>query len=198
MGFPKALLPWPPGNASGTFLDAILGRFDEVGITRVAVVTGAHHEAIAPAYLDRPVSMLFNPRHKEGQVTSVWRALEWADALEPPPEWLVLALVDTPDVSTDTLARLLGCAGASEPSCLVVRPIVGQRHGHPVLWRRDAWARLRQAPVEAGARAVVHAMVMEGRVCDVPVDDPGVLRDIDTPEDYARAAERRQPSEPER
>jgi molybdenum cofactor cytidylyltransferase len=57
-----------------------------------------------------------------------------------------------------------------------------------VLWHREAWPRLRQAPLESGARHVVHALVAEGRVREVPVDDPGVVHDIDTPEDYAAAS----------
>ena len=43
---------------------------------------------------------------------------------------------------------------------------------------------LRRADPEAGARAVVRAH--QGAVLNVDVDDPGVVGDIDTPEDYRR------------
>jgi CTP:molybdopterin cytidylyltransferase MocA len=55
-------------------------------------------------------------------------------------------------------------------------------HGHPVYFSRDVWREL--ATVEAGgARAVVHQHA--GEVLDIRVDDPGVLRDVDTLADLA-------------
>lgn len=184
-GYPKALLPWPPGASGSTFLDTQLLRLREAGVAPVAVVTGTHHDAIAEACAAWPeVAVLFNARHDEGQVTSLWRLLEWAEAQPGPPEWLAVTLVDLPGVLTDTMRRLCATALAAQPRTLVVRPAVGDRHGHPVLWHRDAWPRLRQVVPEEGARSVVHALVAEHRVADVPVDDLAVLRDIDTPSDY--------------
>jgi CTP:molybdopterin cytidylyltransferase MocA len=43
---------------------------------------------------------------------------------------------------------------------------------------------LRRADVSVGASAVVRAH--DADACDVPVEDEGACRDIDTPEDYAR------------
>jgi CTP:molybdopterin cytidylyltransferase MocA len=48
---------------------------------------------------------------------------------------------------------------------------------------------LRRADPAIGAKAVVRARAAE--VCDVPVDDEGACRDIDTPEDFARLKEGR-------
>lgn len=189
-GRPKALLPWPPSAPTGTLLDAILEKYAEAGVAPAAVVTGAHHQDIAEACVARPdLTLLFNARHAEGQVTSLWRLLDWADALPGPPDWLAVTLADMPAFRPQTLISLCDVARGEAHSALVVRPSVGSRHGHPVLWHRDAWARLRHAPQDAGARPVVHALVAAGLVRDVPVDDPGVLQDIDTPEDYADASD---------
>ena len=154
----------------------------------VAVVTGTHHAPIAATCTAWPdVPVLFNARHDEGQVTSFWRLLEWAEALPDPFDWLAVTLVDLPGVQADTIRRLCSVAAACDRATLVVRPGVRGRHGHPVLWHRDAWPQLRAAPVESGARSVVHALVDEGRVVDVEVDDEGIVRDIDTAADYAAA-----------
>ena len=40
----------------------------------------------------------------------------------------------------------------------------------------------RTAPLEQGAKAVVRAR--EAAILNVPVTDPGCLRDVDTPDDY--------------
>ena len=54
-----------------------------------------------------------------------------------------------------------------------------------MLFSCQVFSALRSAPTEAGARGVVRAL--GERVRDVPVEDPGVVQDIDTPEAYERA-----------
>ena len=61
-------------------------------------------------------------------------------------------------------------------------PACGGRRGHPVIFGRGVFADLLEAPLDQGARAVVR-----GRpelVVTVEVDDPGILKDIDTPAQY--------------
>ncbi len=55
--------------------------------------------------------------------------------------------------------------------------------GHPVLFRDVVFDELRTADPAIGAKAVVRARA--GEVLDVDVDDPGVVRDVDAPDDYA-------------
>jgi len=59
---------------------------------------------------------------------------------------------------------------------------MGHLHGHPVLYDRSLFAVLRSASLEQGAKSVVRAH--ESEILNVPVTDPGCLRDVDTPEDY--------------
>jgi molybdenum cofactor cytidylyltransferase len=47
--------------------------------------------------------------------------------------------------------------------------------------------RLRAADVSEGAKPIVRAFA--DRAIDVEVDDPGVLVDVDTPDDYRRLIE---------
>ncbi len=189
-GWPKALLPWPPGTADSTFVASICATLREAGFGPVAVVSGAHHEQMAAAHPEPPWdALLFNAAHANGQLTSVWRGLDWAEGLGGMPQWLAVALVDVPGVAVATLRALAVAAArvsateAARPPVLV-RPAIGARHGHPVLWHRDAWPLLRAAPVEVGARSAVRALAAFGRVLDVPVSDRAVLRDVDTDEDY--------------
>jgi molybdenum cofactor cytidylyltransferase len=63
-----------------------------------------------------------------------------------------------------------------------VRPAIGSRHGHPVLFDRSVFDELRRAPLTEGAKAVIRAF--PDRVVNVAVDDEGCLSDIDTPADY--------------
>ena len=54
-----------------------------------------------------------------------------------------------------------------------------------MLFARELFVELAAAPEDQGARAVVAAD--PSRVAYVDVDDPGVLTDLDTPEDLERA-----------
>lgn len=69
------------------------------------------------------------------------------------------------------------------PGQPVSLPRPAGRHGHPVLFGRALFDELRRADPDVGARAVVRAE--PGRVLDVEIDAPGVLRDVDWPSDYA-------------
>ena len=65
-----------------------------------------------------------------------------------------------------------------------MRPSVGGRHGHPVVFARSMFDELRAADPAVGAKAVVRAHA--ANAIDVAVDDAGACQDIDTPEDYER------------
>ena len=45
---------------------------------------------------------------------------------------------------------------------------------------------LEGADATQGAKTVMRALAAAGAVLDVDVDDEGVFRDVDTPDDYAR------------
>lgn len=178
MGRPKALLPWP--SSRETFLARLVNAAREGGAGPVAVVTGAHHAEIAPAAEALGVTVLFNPAHAVGQLTSLQCGLAWAFA-HTTGAWAMMTLVDVPGVQPETIRRLDDAT--REGDAWIVRPSVGDRHGHPVFWHRTLLPRLLAADPALGARALVHALVAEGRVRDVHVDDPGVLVDVDTPAD---------------
>jgi molybdenum cofactor cytidylyltransferase len=66
----------------------------------------------------------------------------------------------------------------------IVRATYRGRHGHPVIFSRTVFDSIRHADPAIGAKAVVRAHVQD--VIDVDVDDPGVVLDVDNPEDYAK------------
>jgi molybdenum cofactor cytidylyltransferase len=96
---------------------------------------------------------------------------------------MLVVLVDVPFVSADTVRALVDAWRRSHAP--VVRPVCGDRHGHPVIFDRAVFDELRHADPALGAKAVVRAH--GAAVLDVPVDDAGAFLDVDTPEDYARA-----------
>ena len=179
MGTPKALLTAPDGQP---FVVRICRAFTAAGVARVTVVTGAAHEgiveAVEAAALPPTVSIVRNPDPGRGQLSSLWTGME--AAVEPHTEALLMTLVDVPMLSAATVEAVVGEWRRSRAP--IVRPAVGARHGHPVLFDRALFDELRQAPLEGGAKTVVRRY--EAAIVNVVPPDEGCLRDIDTPDDY--------------
>jgi CTP:molybdopterin cytidylyltransferase MocA len=93
--------------------------------------------------------------------------------------------VDHPRVQSATISALL--EAFRETGAPIVRPIHGGRPGHPVLFGRAVWGELDAPDLESGARDVVHRHHAE--IHEVPVDDPGIVIDVNTPEEYGREVE---------
>jgi len=121
-----------------------------------------------------------NPNPARGQLSSLWVGMD--HAITPDVEALLVTLADVPMITVEVVRQVIAAWRSSGTA--IVRPAIGQAHGHPVLYDRSLFAALRAAPLEQGAKAVVRAR--EADILNVPVTDPGCLRDIDTPEDYRR------------
>lgn len=183
MGSPKALLLTSGGK---TFVAAIAETFAAAGIEEIVVVTGRDHDRISEAVLKAvsnaslpiPPRIVRNPDPSRGQLSSL---LTGMDALvTADTEAVVVTLVDVPLLTPETVRLVIGEWRRTRAP--VVRPAIGDRHGHPVVFDRRVFGELRLAPLEAGAKSVVRAHADE--VLNVPVTDEGCLVDVDTPRDY--------------
>ncbi len=181
MGRPKALLP--TGAEGGeTFLERLVGVAERAGLEPVRVVAGEQLEEIAAAMPQLAKLLVRNPNPELGQLSSLRVGLR---ALPEGAEGAVVFLVDHPLVEESTVALLLERFRRSRRP--IVIPSYEGRRGHPVLFGRAVFAEFFAAPLQEGARFVVR-----GRpelVDTVEVDDPGVLADIDTPEQYEKMME---------
>lgn len=90
---------------------------------------------------------------------------------------VAILLGDMPWIAAASLHRL---AQAADPQRIVVPWHAGQR-GHPVIFGRRFWPALLQTQGDQGAKALIAANAV---FCDaVELEDPAVLRDVDTRED---------------
>ncbi|HKY59456.1 MAG TPA: nucleotidyltransferase family protein, partial [Gemmatimonadota bacterium] len=123
-----------------------------------------------------------NPDPEAEQIDSLRRGLH---ALGPGSRGAAVLPVDHPRVRSTTVAALL--AAFRERGAPIVRPVHGDRPGHPVLFGREVWEELDAPDLESGARDVVHRHRAE--ILEVPVDDSGILIDVNTREEYDREVE---------
>ena len=181
MGSPKALLPIPGGPP---FVVRIVQTLRAAGVTDVVVVTGRHHDDIrrvleAAARPGGP-RLARNPDPSRGQLSSLLVGMD--AVVTPGTAGLLVTLVDVPMVSVRTVEAVV--ERWRQERAPIVRPAIGDRHGHPVIFDRSLFDELRRAPIDAGAKSVVRAH--EHEIVNVAVDDEGCLVDIDTPEEYRR------------
>lgn len=179
MGTPKAVLATPAGLS---FVAAIVRTLSIAGIDRIVVVSGRHHDLIVNA-LDRDAPAMArvvrNPDPSRGQLSSLWVGMD--AALDDDTQGLLVTLVDVPLVSPETIRRVADVWRRTHAH--IVRPAIGPRHGHPVIFDKTLFDELRSAPLGGGAKTVVRAHAAE--IVEVPVDDEGAMIDIDTPQEYA-------------
>lgn len=90
-------------------------------------------------------------------------------------EAVAVMLGDMPWVEVGTLERLRDLAASER---IVVPEFEGQR-GHPVVFARTYWERLRGLQGDQGGKRVMQENAQDCRV--VKVDDKGVVRDLDMP-----------------
>jgi len=170
MGRAKALLEF---NGE-TFLDGLIARFAAV-CDPVIVVLGHQPGAILSG-IRRASEARFvvNPRHALGQLTSMQAGLR---ALPPGTGGVVFTLVDHPNVPAGTLRALLAHSDA-----LLAIPVHLERRGHPIFFRSELIPEFLALPPDGQARDVVRRHRDE--TVYVPIDDPGILDDIDDPAAY--------------
>jgi len=178
MGSPKALLDF----LGVPFIVRILEALEALEVKTRVVVLGPDAPRILPAIAGHDCMIVENPEPDTGPIASLRGALR---ALEPlQPQGILAWPVDLPHVRVSTLERLIE-AHRRKPGHVIV-PSFAERRGHPVIWGSALFADLleNKAASREGARAVLHDH--EGQVVSVPVDDPAVIDQLNTPEDYER------------
>jgi molybdenum cofactor cytidylyltransferase len=184
MGTDKALLPWPPtspGQApTGTFLSAAidsLSLFTEL----VIVVAGKNTPAIAPIVYATGASLVTNPNSERGQFSSLQVGLQ--DVLNRGRDAAMITLVDRPPVSGETIQKLCDSfAAATARWKWAVVPEHAGKHGHPIVLGREMIEAFLKAPANSTARDIEHQN--EDHIEYVNVEDPLVIANINTPEEY--------------
>jgi molybdenum cofactor cytidylyltransferase len=85
-----------------------------------------------------------------------------------------------PFVRASSIAAVRDAIASGAP---LAAPYFRARRGHPVGISGDFFEQLLAARGDEGARQLLSAN--ESRLVKIPVGDPGVIRDIDTPEDLS-------------
>jgi molybdenum cofactor cytidylyltransferase len=103
-------------------------------------------------------------------------------ALKPGQQAALIGLGDQPQVREDVVRRI--CSAFAETNAPLVIPSFENRRGHPWLAARSLWDEFLGLPKKTTPRQFLQAHA--AKIYYLPVEDDSILRDLDTPEDYAR------------
>src|SRR5271166_876455 len=185
MGTNKALLPWPPRAAgqavsNDTFLSAAIRSLLQ-GADFVVVVVGKNEAELAPVIYAQGASLVVNRDATRGQFSSLQVGLQ--EVLNQGRDAAMITLVDRPPVRGSTIQTLREAFEVADHKIWAVVPEFSGKHGHPYLVGREMIGVFLRAPATTTARDVEHEH--QDRIQYVAVDDPLVVLNINTPEDYA-------------
>lgn len=204
MGQPKALLPFPEffRSATGKSEDRPAAQTETasaqpktflchlIEVTRhpqaeiLRVVVGAHATEIrAQAKLDAD-ELVVNEEWRRGQLSSLQAAIRSLPVGKT--EGMLVCLVDHPLISAQIVSTLVETFERDKNK--IVIPTYRGKRGHPVIFPAALYAELLgvrgDTPENIGARAVVRAHAAD--VVEVPVNEEGVIVNLNDPETFRR------------
>ncbi|MDO9472506.1 MAG: nucleotidyltransferase family protein [Caulobacter sp.] len=170
----KLTSPW----GDGVLLDAALATAFASPARTVSVVWGADGRVLEAAsrYASRTgqaprLRMIHAREHEEGMAASMRAGVA---GLPRDCAGAFIFLGDMPKVSHDVPARLVLALAAG---AWAAAPVHGERRGHPVLFGSKLFAVLKTQTGDRGAGKLLDALGED--LALVPVDDAGVLFDVD-------------------
>jgi molybdenum cofactor cytidylyltransferase len=98
---------------------------------------------------------------------------------------VMIALCDQPLVRSQTITQLVTAWSERRPRVLL--PRFDGKHGHPIVLSAAGIEEIQSLDGKRGATLKDYTSRHER--LDLEVDDPAVLHDIDTPEDFQKAVE---------
>lgn len=173
-----AALP-SPDRATASLLEASLTRFPPALFQRRILVVGPGDHDVAEIGRRRGFEIAVNSAPEAG----MGRSIAIGVGARPDCDGAMIALGDMPFVKPSTV-KALAASFIESTGEMAIAPVFNQRRGHPVIFPRACFDALRRLDGDAGARRLFSANDGAALLA-LPVDDPGVLQDIDTPDDIA-------------
>ena len=175
MGEPKQLLRFGEQTVLGQTMNNLRGS----RVEQIVLVLGAAAQTIARQTATDGIKVVVNEQFREGMGSSLRTGLA---ALHPEIDAALVVLADQPFMRPATLDRLID--RYIESGAQIAIPTHRGFRGNPVLLDRSVFAEVMALTGDIGCRAIFGSHT-EG-IVRVPVDDIGILLDIDSKADFER------------
>jgi len=175
MGSPKMLLPF---NGT-TMIESVVKNVTGSDTDHTIVVLGAYSDSIIGLISNMDVTICYNDHYKDGMLSSVqcgFRNL---------PQEIDAVLVfqgDQPLITPEVINSLIRVYRQSVKGLVI--PVCNNMRGHPLLVDKKYIGVIEQLDRNDGLRSL--SVLYSDDVLEVETDDPGILRDFNTYEEYTR------------
>ncbi len=181
MGSPKQLLPFGGKTVLQTVVDTLL----EANLDGILVVLGHKADTVRGSLAERPVKFHVNPDYRKGMFSSILCGLS---SLAESADAALIALGDQPHIRSSVVRKVAAAYHNGKKGIVV--PVYGGKRGHPALVDLGRYfPEIQSLTGEYGLKPVMRGYPDD--TLEVDVEDEGVLRDIDTPEEYRAELDRR-------
>jgi len=181
MGRHKLLLPF----RGAPLVASVVAALRAGGVEGIVLVTAADDEELRQWARQAGVVTAVNPAPERGMLSSIQEgiaALGGADALARRGDTLLVSPADLPRLAPESVAGLLRRMAEAKAPLSV--PLYQGKRGHPLALAAALIPEILHLDPQIGLKQLRDRH--EAELLEVPVDDPGVVADIDTPADYER------------
>jgi molybdenum cofactor cytidylyltransferase len=196
MGQPKMLLPW----GKTTVLGQVIETVQRAGVDDILVVTGGVQDEIMRIVTQYSIRSTHNPDYASGEMLSSLQTGLRTLTLPPPSlrdtspifcengggregGTALICLGDQPQVQEGSVRAVV--SRFIETGASLVVPSFQMRRGHPWLVARPLWDEILQMKSPQSPRDFLNRHASE--IEYVEVDNPSILADLDTFEDYLKS-----------
>ena len=173
MGSPKMLLMFN----GRTMIENVLENVSDSEIINILVVLGSDREILTEVVEKFNVKHCFNDNYIEGMLSSVQCGFR---NLPSDFEAVMIFQGDQPLITSMIINKVIEAYRLTGKG--IVIPVYKKRRGHPLLISRKYSEEIKKLDAREGLRSLAYRFPDD--VLEVETDDPGILKDIDTYEEY--------------
>ncbi|HEY5028203.1 MAG TPA: NTP transferase domain-containing protein [Candidatus Angelobacter sp.] len=175
MGTPKQLL----SIGGETILERTLKSVRASNVSEIVLVLGHAAESVEREISTERLKIVRNLDYEQGMGTSLRTGLA---AVDTKLSAALIVLADQPFVRAETLNQLIACH--QESKWQIIIPTYNGFRGNPVLLDRSVFQEVQGLNGDVGCRAIFGDHTEN--ILKLPVDDPGILLDIDSRDDFEK------------
>lgn len=175
MGSPKMLLPF---NGI-TMIETVAGNVTRSDVDNVLIVLGANREAIKGLGINMSLKYCYNDNYEEGMLSSVLCGFR---NLPSDFEAVLVFQGDQPLIPSGVTNKVIETYRLSGKG--IVIPVYKGKRGHPLLIDRRYKDEIEKLDAREGLRSLAYQFSED--VLEVKTNNPGILRDFDTYEEYKK------------
>jgi len=177
MGRPKQMLAWK----GKTLLRHVLENLIHSTVDEIILVLGHKAEEIQKSLTEFQIKIVINPDYQQGMASSLRQGLL---AMDPGSEAFLVVLADQPGIGPEIINQIIDAFQRADPRRGIARPVYRGLQGHPVLIGVRYLQEALQLQEDVGARQIL--MNHPEDILEIEADQEGILKDIDTHEEYQK------------